>query len=165
MSEESIPEVGELSELLDELETSVRDAKPIPLSSSVRVDREGVLELIGSIRAVLPEDLRAARWMIREREAFIARTNERAKSIVDNAQAKAAEMVSESRILAEAVEEANVLVRNAEGDARRIRLEAEDLADDRLQQLEVLFRNLLGQIRSTRSQYHEARPAPPSVPQ
>jgi vacuolar-type H+-ATPase subunit H len=165
MSEESIPQVGELSELLDELETSVRDAKPIPLSSSVRVEREGVLELIGSIRAVLPEELRAARWMIRERETFIARTNERAKSIVDNAQAKAAEMVSESRILAEAVEEANILVRNAEGDARRIRLEAEDLADDRLQQLEVLFRNLLGQIRTVRSQYHEARPAPPPVPQ
>lgn len=58
MSEESIPQVGELSELLDELETSVRDAKPIPLSSSVRVEREGVLELIGSIRAVLPEELR-----------------------------------------------------------------------------------------------------------
>jgi len=165
MSEESIPQIGELSELLDELETSVRDAKPIPLSSSVRVDREEVLELIGSIRAVLPEELRAARWMIREREAFIARTNERAKSIVGSAQAKAAEMVSESRILAEAVEEANVLVRNAEGDARRIRLEAEDLADDRLQQLEVLFRNLLGQVISARSQYHEARPAPPPVPQ
>jgi vacuolar-type H+-ATPase subunit H len=164
MSEESIPQLGELSELLDELETSVRDAKPIPLSSSVRVEREEALELIGSIRAVLPEELRAARWMIREREAFIARTNERAKSIVDNAQTKAAEMVSESRILAEAVEEANVLVRNAEGDARRIRLEAEDLADDRLQQLEVLFRNLLGQVRTARSQYHEARPAPPPVP-
>ena len=103
--------------------------------------------------------------MIREREAFIARTNERAKSIVDNAQAKATEMVSESRILAEAVEEANVLVRNAEGEARRIRLQAEDLADDRLQQLEVLFRNLLGQVRSARAQYHEARPAPPPVPQ
>jgi hypothetical protein len=131
----------------------------------VRVDREEALELIGSIRAVLPEELRAARWMIREREVFIARTNERAKSIVDHAEAKAAEMVSESRILAEAVEEANVLVRNAEGEARRTRLEAEDLADDRLQQLEVLFRNLLGQIRSTRSQYHEARPAPPPVPQ
>jgi vacuolar-type H+-ATPase subunit H len=162
---EDIPEVGELSELLDQVEISIRDAKPIPLSSSVRVEREDMLELIGSIRAVLPEELRAARWMIRERETFIARTNERAKTIVDNAQAKATEMVSESRILAEAVEEANVLVRNAEGEARRIRLEAEDLADDRLQQLEVLFRNLLGQVRSARSQYHEARPAPPPVPQ
>ncbi len=165
MSEESIPEIGELVEMLDQLETAIRDAKPIPLSSSVRVEQDEMLELIGSIRAALPEELRAARWMVREREAFIARTNERAHTILDRAQQKASEMVSESRVLAEAVEEANVLVRNAEGEARRIRLEAEDLADDRLQQLEVLFRNLVGQVRSARSQYHEARPAPPPVPE
>jgi len=160
-----IPEVGELVELLDQMETSVRDAKAIPLSSSVRVERDELLELIGQLRAALPEELRAARWMVREREAFIARTNERAKSIVEKATAKGAEMVSESRVLAEAVEEANALVRRAEGEARRIRLEAEDLADGRLEQVEILFRNLLGQIRGLRAQYHEARPAAPPVPE
>ncbi len=162
---EHIPEVGELADLLDRIETAVRDAKAIPLSGSVRVDREELLEMIGQLRAALPEELRAARWMVREREAFIARTNERAKSIVDKATAKASEMVSESRVLAEAVEEANALVRRAEGEARRIRLEAEDLADDRLEQIEILFRNLLGQIRGVRSQYHEARPPAPPVPE
>ena len=160
-----IPEVGELVELLDQMETSVRDAKAIPLSSSVRVERDELLELIGQLRAALPEELRAARWMVREREAFIARTNERAKSIVEKATAKGAEMVSESRVLAEAVEEANALVRRAEGEARRIRLEAEDLADGRLEQVEILFRNLLGQIRGLRAKYHEARPAAPPVPE
>lgn len=162
---DNIPEVGELVDLLDQMETLVRDAKAIPLSGSVRVEREELLETIGRLRAALPEELRAARWMVREREAFIARTNERAKAIVDKSTAKAAEMVSESRVLAEAVEEANALVRRAEGEARRIRLEAEDLADNRLEHLEILFRNLLGQIRSVRSQYHEARPAPPPVPE
>jgi len=162
---DNIPEVGELVDLLDQMETLVRDAKAIPLSGSVRVEREELLETIGRLRAALPEELRAARWMVREREAFIARTNERAKAIVDKSTAKAAEMVSESRVLAEAVEEANALVRRAEGEARRIRLEAEDLADNRLEHLEILFRNLLGQIRGVRSQYHEARPAPPPVPE
>ncbi|NOY54779.1 MAG: hypothetical protein GXP34_02210 [Actinobacteria bacterium] len=162
---DNIPEVGELVELLDQMETAVRDAKAIPLSGSVRVEREELLEMIGRLRAALPEELRAARWMVREREAFIARTNERARAIVEKSTAKAAEMVSESRVLAEAVEEANALVRRAEGEARRIRLEAEDLADNRLEHLEMLFRNLLGQIRSVRSQYHEARPAPPPVPE
>jgi vacuolar-type H+-ATPase subunit H len=165
MTEENVPEVGELVDLLDQLETTIRDAKAIPLSGSVRVEREEVLDLVGQLRAVLPEELRAARWMVREREAFIARTNERAKDIVEKANTRAAELVSESRVLAEAVEEANILVRRAEGEARRIRLEAEDLADDRLEHLEVLFRNLLNQVRGVRSQYHEARPAPPPVPE
>lgn len=162
---EIIPEVGELMDLLDRMELMVRDGKAIPLSGSVRVERDEFLELVAQLRAVLPEELRAARWMVREREAFIARTNERARTIVEKANAKAAELVSESRILAEAVEEANALVRQAEGEARRIRLEAEDLAEDRLEQLEILFRNLLSQVRSARAEFHTARPAPPPVPE
>ena len=39
-------------------------------------------------------------------------------------EARSEELVSESHIVAEAVEEANTLVRNAERDADRIRLEA-----------------------------------------
>ena len=100
-----------------------------------------------------------------EREAFIARTNEKAKSVMDRAGLRAKELVSESNIIAEAVEEANVLTRRAEGEARRIRLEAEDMAEDRLEQLEVLFTNLLKQVREARHEFHQARPAPPPVPQ
>jgi hypothetical protein len=131
----------------------------------VRVEREEFLAMLEQLKAMLPEELRAARWMVREREAFIARTNEKARAIMDRTSARAREMVSESNIIAEAVEEANVLTRRAEGEARRIRLEAEDLAEDRLEQLEVLFTNLLKQVREARHVFHQARPAPPPVPQ
>ena len=63
------------------------------------------------------------------------------------------------------VEEANALVRQAEGDSRRIRLEAEDFAEERLQHLEILFANLLKQIRESRAEFHRARPAPTEVPE
>lgn len=165
MTDETAPDLGELFDLIDRIETSVRDAKPIPLSGSVRVEREEFLDLIGQLRAALPEELRAARWMVREREAFIARTNEKAKAIVERARTQAEEMVAESTILAEAVEEANALVRRAEGEARRIRLEAEDTAERDLEQLEVLFTNLVKQVRAARAEFHRARPAPPPVPE
>ena len=48
--------------------------------------------------------------MVREREAFIARTNEKAKTIMDRAGARAKEMVSEANIIAEAVEEDDDIV-------------------------------------------------------
>ena len=81
---------------------------------------------MASVKLPTPDELRAARWMVREREAFIARTNEKAREIVDRARKEAEELVSESHIVAEAVEEANILVRRAEGEARRLRLETED---------------------------------------
>lgn len=158
-------QIGELHNIIDEMMVAVQEAKALPLSGAVRVERVEFLAMLEQLKASLPEELRAARWMVREREAFIARTNEKAKGIMDRASERAKEMVSESNIIAEAVEEANVLTRRAEGEARRIRLEAEDLAEDRLEHLEVLFTNLLKQVREARHEFHQARPAPPPVPQ
>ncbi len=154
--------VGALQDLVDEMILAVREAKGVPLSANVLVDREEFLTMLERLRGELPEELRAARWMVREREAFIARTNEKARDIVEKARARAAEMVSESRIMAEAVEEANALVRRAEGESRRIRLEAEDRIERQYEQLESLFGNLLADIRASRAELHQARePEPP----
>ena len=158
-------QIGELHNLIDEMTVAIQEAKALPLSGAVRVEREEFLAMLEQLKATLPDELRAARWMVREREAFVARTNEKAKAAMDRAAVRAKELVSESNIIAEAVEEANILTRRAEGEARRIRLEAEDLAEDRLEHLEVLFTNLLKQVREARHEFHQARPAPPVVPQ
>jgi cell division septum initiation protein DivIVA len=161
---QKIPTVGELQELIEEMIVAVEEAKAVPLSGNVMVDREEMRAMLVNLRDRLPEELRAARWMIREREAFVARTNERARGIVDRAKLKADELVSESHVLAEAVDEANALIRRAEGEARRIRLEAEDFSDERLEYLEGLFAKLLSQVQDARAQFHEARPAEPPPP-
>jgi len=162
--EQPTASVGELQELLDELLVAVEEAKAVPLSSNVMVDREAMLAMLRNLRDRLPEELRAARWMIREREAFVGRTNERARSVMERARARADELVSESHILAEAVEEANILVRRSEGEARRIRLEAEDYADDRYQRLEELYAKLTTQVRDARATLRASRPPEPPVP-
>jgi hypothetical protein len=62
------------------------------------------------------------------------------------------------------VEEANILVRRAEGDARRLRLESEDDIERKLQKLEHLLVELTSQVQSSRAEFHQARPKPPEVP-
>ena len=64
----------------------------------------------------------------------------------------------------EAVAEANALVRRAEGEARRTRLEAEDMADAVMEALETLIGDLAARVNSTRSDLHRARPADPAPP-
>ncbi len=161
---EGRPEVGDLQDMVDDLIVHLHEAKNVPLSGNAMVDREQFLAMLEKIRADLPDELRAARWMVREREAFIARTNETAREIVDRARAEADELVSDSHIVAEAVEEANILVRRAEGDARRLRLETEDEIEQNLQQVEEILRDMLAQIQSVRDELHQARPKPPDVP-
>lgn len=158
------PGIGELQELVDQVVLAVEEARPVPLSGNVMVDRQELLDLLQRLRDRLPDELRAARWMVREREAFIRRTNEKAREIVDGARDRARQMVSESTIVAEAVEEANTLVRRAEGEARRIRLEAEDEAERHLEHLEQLFGSLLEEVRRARAELHQVRPAGPEPP-
>lgn len=156
--------VGELQDLIEEMIEHLEAAKSMPLSNNVLVDKQWFLETLERLKRELPDELRAARWMVREREAFIARTNERAQEIIERAKTESRRLVSESYVLAEAVEEANTLVRRAEGEARRIRLEAEDEMERMLEQVEKLLAELLTRVHNSREELHRARPKPPDVP-
>lgn len=168
-------EVGAVESMLEELIAQLLEAKTMPLSQNVLVNKAAFIANLERILSLLPDELRAARWMIREQQAFMARTTEKSKdilaqtnhkahAIMENARHQADLMVSQSNIVAEAVEEANILVRNAEGEGRRIRLQAEDYGEDRLVQLEHLFGNLMRQVRDTRAEFHQARPPAGDVP-
>jgi hypothetical protein len=158
------PEPTDILDIVDELMVNLHEAKTMPLSSNALVDRGAYLALLENLRESLPDELRAARWMVREREAFISRTNEKAREISEKARAEADEMVANSNIVAEAVEEANILVRRAEGDARRLRLETEDEIEKKLQRVEVLLEDIMTQVQTARDELHQARPRPPEVP-
>ncbi len=159
------PTPGQLQDLLLEIITEVEQARTVPLSANVMLSREEMLRKLYRLREELPEELRAARWMVREREAFVARTNEKARELLEKARERSRELVSDSYIVKEAVEQANKLVRQAEGEARRTRLEAEDLAEQTLVEAETVLGELLQDIRAARAELHQARPRAPEVPE
>ncbi|MGA9594990.1 MAG: hypothetical protein WBV06_02445 [Acidimicrobiia bacterium] len=166
---------GDVRAALDQLIVEVEAAKNVPLSNSVMLPREEFIERMRSIRSAvdrmlgdavvgMPEELRAARWMVREREAYIARTNESAREMIAKAKQRSEDLVSESYIVAEAVEEANTLVRNAEKQAERIRLEAEDVAERSLSEAETVLGELLRYVHESRAALHEPLPPADDVP-
>lgn len=157
-------ETSDILDIIDDLMVHLHEAKAVPLSANALVDRDEFLGKLERLRASLPDELRAARWMVREREAFISRTNEKAREIIDKARKEADNLVSESNIRAEAVEEANILVRRAEGEARRLRLEAEDDIEKGLQKMEALLSALTDRVQGARDELHQARPKSPDVP-
>ena len=53
---------------LEQLEELIREAKSMPLSSSVLINRDEVLEMIEEMRKVLPEEIKQARWIVRDRD-------------------------------------------------------------------------------------------------
>ena len=156
--------VGHLLGLVEEMIDEVRQARSLPLSHNALVDREKMLSRLEALLQGLPDELRAARRMVRERESFMRRAREQSEEIVNRARSEARRLVSQSHILEEAVAEANALVRRAEGEARRTRLEAEDMADAVMESLETLIGDLAARVTSTRSALHRARPMDPAPP-
>jgi DNA repair exonuclease SbcCD ATPase subunit len=162
-------QIGKVEALIEDLILAVHEARST-IGGHVRLDRDALLSGLEQVKDGIPEELRVARWMIRERQAFIGRTNEEADEIrhqahkvLEQARAKAKELVSEHAILAEAVEEANILVRNAEVQAQAVRLHAEDRAIEQLGRVDHLFTSALREIREELSELKQARdPGPPA---
>jgi chromosome segregation ATPase len=163
----SPPVPGAIFEILEDLITEIEHARAVPLSNNVMINQEEILDRLHQAVEDLPEELRAARWMVRERESYIARTNEKAQEVVARARAESERLVSENYVVQEAVAEANSLVRNAESEGRRIRLEAEDFAERHLAEAETVLGELYRYITEARAELHKALPPtePPPISQ
>ena len=156
---------GAIADLLEDLLSEIQSARAVPLSNNVMINQEEILDRLHQAIEDLPEELRAARWMVREREAYIARTNEKARDLLVKAREESETLVSENYIVQEAVAEANALVRNAESEGRRIRLEAEDFAERHLSEAESVLGELYRYITEARAELHKSLPPaePPPI--
>jgi hypothetical protein len=58
--------------LIDRIEELIDDGRNVPLSSSKMVDPEKIYELIDEIRAQFPDELKQARWIVKERQEMLS---------------------------------------------------------------------------------------------
>lgn len=148
----------------------VANAKSMPLSASVLISKDEVLELLEEAVERLPEDLRQARWIMREREEYLAKAKREADEIVESARVRAERMVQRTEIAREAQHAAKRLMEDAREDARRLRHEAEDYCDQRLANFEIVLERLSRTVQAGREKLRgmsppeeaEAAPAAPS---
>ena len=133
----------DLSSRLSELEKMVRDAKSMPLSSSALLNRDEVLNLIEDLKSSLPDEIKQARWVVKDREELLAKARRDAEAMVEQARAEQLRLASHEAVMQRAKDEAERIVHEAEEDARRLRLEAEDYVDAKLAQLEGTLQKIL----------------------
>ena len=133
----------DLTARLSQLEEMVRDAKSMPLSSSALLNRDEVLDLIEDLKATLPDEIKQARWVVKDREELLAKARRDAEAMVEQARAEQLRLASHEAVMQRAKEEAERIVQEADQDARRLRLEAEDYVDAKLAQLEGTLQKIL----------------------
>ncbi|MDH4111522.1 MAG: hypothetical protein OEV60_02430 [Actinomycetota bacterium] len=128
---------------LAQLDEMVREAKAMPLSSSVLVNRDEVLEMIAEMQEALPDEIKQARWIVRDREDLMSKARVDADGIVALAREEQLKMARQEEVIARATDEAERLVGEAEGQSRAMRREAEEYVDAKLAQFETALRRVL----------------------
>jgi regulator of protease activity HflC (stomatin/prohibitin superfamily) len=129
--------------LLRRLIEVINNARPLPMSATVRITKDEVLEMLEDALTRLPAELREARWMLKERADFVAKTHREADEVLESARVRAERMVQRTEIVREAAHTAQRLVDDARDEATRLRLEAEDYCDQKLANFEIVLERLL----------------------
>ncbi len=148
--EPPVEEVG-IESILHQLLDLMAGAKSMPLSSSVMVSREEVSSLAQAALDCLPDELRQARWLLREREEFMAERNRDAAALMDEVRAQAEHMVQRTEIVRQANAVAQRILDDANEEARALRHQAEDFADTKLAGMEIVLDRLTRTVHAGRA--------------
>jgi hypothetical protein len=143
-------EVG-IESVLHQLLDLIAAAKSMPLSSSVMVSREEVISLVQAALDSLPEELRQARWLLREREEFMAERTREAEALMDEVRAQAEHMVQRTEIVRQANAVAQRILDDANEEARTLRHQAEDFVDQKLAGMEIVLDRLTRTVQAGRA--------------
>jgi hypothetical protein len=136
--------------ILDELIDIIATAKSVPLSSSVMISRDEVLDLLEAARDEFPEELRRARRLLKDREEVMAAARREAGEIVEDARVQSEAMVQRTEIVRQSEHRALRLVEDAEAEARRLRHEADDYIDQKLAGFEIVLDRTMTTVRNGR---------------
>ena len=108
-----------VAEIVGELRYVIESARPLPLSASSTINKEDVLAIIDEIQTRMPDELRSARWLLKEREEFRAKMRREGDEIVALARNRAEQMVQRTQV-----------VKAAEARARKVLEVAEEVGLD-----------------------------------
>ena len=138
-------------QVLLQLRDLVVDAPKVPLSASAMISREEVLALLDEAIDRLPDELRAARWLLKERDEFLTKVRHEGDEIVNHARAQAEQFVQRTEVVKAAEQRAWEIVDRAEADARRLQHEVEDFCDQKLASFEIVLERTMGMVASGRA--------------
>ncbi len=114
--------------LIDKLDDLVHNARAVPLTDQVRIDREAIYELLDQMRATIPEEIKQARWIVKERQEMLAEAKRESDRIVEEARDRAERQASEQEVVKLAQKQSEEIMDEARLREREVRLGAEDYA-------------------------------------
>ncbi len=140
----------DIEAILEQVRESIDTARPVPLSASVMVNREELLQQVDEVLDDLPDEFRKARWILKERDDVIDRAKRDGEEIIIEAKRESRRLVEQQEIVKKAAKTAQYLLDEARQSAREKVLQAEDYIDQKLGQFEIALNKTLDTVDTAR---------------
>jgi hypothetical protein len=152
--------------LTDRMEEIIKDSRRTPFSNLRLLDERRIWPLLDQMRISVPDEMRRAERIVREKERTRAQAKEEAERIIELARQEAAQLAADHSIARTADQEAASIREQARHEARQIIAGADEYAFDVLCDLEQELRRALTVIENglraveARRSVQEGRPIP-----
>ena len=140
-----------LTGILDALENVLAQARSMPMSSSVLVNRAEVLDLLAQAHAVLPTQLSQADEVLAGAGDVLAGARAEAEQIIASARRRAEELVSAEQVVVAARVRADEILADADRTAAGLRRDADDYCDRQLADFEIDMGKVIAQVQAGRA--------------
>jgi len=142
---------GDIDARLHDLRSAVEDARSMPMSSSVMINRSDFLDLLASLEAAIDHTLSQATEVVGDREAVLAEGATQAEEIVRAAELEREILVSDTDIFRLAELRAAEITEAAKRAAAELQAETDEYVEAKLANFELTLERTLELVRRGRA--------------
>ena len=141
---------------LDQIDELLDNSWNLPLGEGkAMVDMKKLRNLIDDLRLNLPQEVKDAKAIVADRELIISDAKAEANSIIQKAEQKSRQMISQNEILKEAQNQSNEVLLDTKTRVKELERKSVDFSENTLKKAEDALALALNQVKSTRMAIHK----------
>lgn len=138
--------------LIEELRGVLEEGHKIPFANKIVIDKEMTISLLNEIETSIPDDIKKAQEVLNERQRILIEAQQEGEGIIKQAEVRINQMISENEITKQAKEKAEEIINEAKKMSRDIRLGANEYAQNILSGLEESLEKTLSIIKNGKNE-------------
>jgi DNA-binding transcriptional ArsR family regulator len=136
---------------LRDLRNAVEEARSVPMSASVMINRSEFLDLVAALEAALEQTLSQASAVVGDREAVVAEGMNHAEEIIRAAEMQRDSLVSQTDVYHLAELRAAEITEAAQNEAFELQAETDRYVEEKLANFELTLERTLELVRRGRA--------------
>lgn len=142
----------DILEIINELEEVIEESTKIPLLGKILIDDDLIMEYVDRIRSAIPEEIRQAKLVNKEKDRILNLAQQEATNLINNAQLEISKMAGDSEVSKQAHLKAEEIYSKARKTAQEIHSGATQYADDILGKIETDMEKALIIVKKSREE-------------